>query len=41
MDGNNAKVESFQILIETQWNTIKESEFCFFPINYKAFILLN
>ena len=29
MDGNNAKVESFQILIETQWNTIKESEFCF------------
>ena len=41
MDGNNAKVESFQILIETQWNTVKQSEYCFFTINDKAFILLN
>nr|XP_022300269.1 uncharacterized protein LOC111108570 [Crassostrea virginica] len=25
MDGKNAKVESFRILIETQWNTLKEN----------------
>ena len=37
MDGKNAKVESFRILIETQWNTLKESEWVFLSITTHSF----
>ena len=37
MDGKNKKEESFRILIETQWNTLKESEWVFLSITTHSF----
>ena len=37
MDDKNTKVESFQIWIETQWNTLKESEWVFLSLTTHSF----